>query len=254
MTAIYQPNRSLPAKIKRRLVPFQARRMLPIKLKRPIVSFSFDDCPKSVIDNALKPIEVEGWQATVYIAMGLCGITNHLGLHMRADDVKAVHESGHEIGDHSFSHYDGSALPLNAFLADIDKNREALDGLGLQPSETFAYPYGGTTPALKKALESRFKGARGINSRNHKTDVDLNQIGSNRLYRGADFDRLIPQIAALAEAPGWITIFTHDVRSAPSGFGCTPAQMKTVIKAVKDCGADVMTVAGAIKYLEAADV
>jgi peptidoglycan/xylan/chitin deacetylase (PgdA/CDA1 family) len=254
MTAIYQPDRSLPAKIKRRLVPFQAQRLLPVKLKRPIVSFSFDDCPKSVIDNALKPIEAEGWQATVYIAMGLCGITNHLGLHMSADDVKAVHESGHEIGDHSFSHYDGSALPLDAFLADIDKNREAFDGLGLPAAETFAYPYGGTTPALKKALESRFIGARGINSRHHKTDVDLNQIGSNRLYKGASFDVLLTQISALKEAPAWMTIFTHDVRDNPSDFGCTPAQVKTVIKAVKDCGADVMTVAGTIKYLEAADV
>lgn len=252
MSAAYHPDTSFAAKVKRRLVPFQARRMLPVKLEHSIVSFSFDDCPRSVMENALYPLEQEGWRATIYIAAGLCGTTNHLGLHMSREDVKAAYERGHEIGDHTFSHCDGSALPLKDVLADIEKNQDALKALGIPASETFAYPYGEVTPALKKALETRFKGARGITSQSHDSSLDLNQIGSNRLYSGSDFDALLPQIAALKDSPAWMTIFTHDVREAPSEFGCTPAQMKSVIEAVKSCGAKVMTVAGAIDYLEAA--
>lgn len=251
MMSIYQPDTSFKAKVKRRLVPFQARRVMPVKLDRPIVSFSFDDCPHSVMENALTPLEKEGWLATIYIAMGLCGTTNHLGLHMSPEDVLAVYKNGHEIGDHTYSHCDGSVLPLADVLADIDKNQAALDRLNIPASETFAYPYGQVTPALKKSLETRFKGARGIKSNTHETSVDLNQIGSNRLYTGQDFNTLQAQLSSLKNSPGWITIFTHDVRETPSDFGCTPAQFAGIIQTVRECGADVMSVAKAIKYLEA---
>jgi len=251
MMSVYQPDTSLTAKVKRRLVPFQARRCIPVSLECPIVSFSFDDCPRSVMENALYPLEKEGWLATVYIAMGLCETTNHLGLHMSREDVRALHETGHEIGDHTYSHCDGSALPLDDVLTDIHKNQTELESLGLPQSETFAYPYGEVTPALKKALEVHFKGSRGIKSNSHETSVDLNQIGSNRLYAGDDCDALLSQISDLKDNPGWITIFTHDVREAPSDFGCTPTQFRDTIKAVKDCGAEVMSVAKAITYLEA---
>lgn len=251
MMSIYQPDMSLKAKVKRRLVPFQARRVIPVSLDRPIVSFSFDDCPRSVMENALYPLEKEGWLATIYIAMGLCETTNHLGLHMSREDVRALHETGHEVGDHTYSHCDGSSLPLADVMADIQKNQSELDSLGLPQCETFAYPYGEVTPALKKALEAQFKGSRGIKSNSHESSVDLNQIGSNRLYAGDDFDVLQSQISALKDNPGWITIFTHDVRDNPSEFGCTTAQLQETIKAVKEIGADVMTVAKAITYLEA---
>ena len=62
-----------------------------------MISLTFDDCPKSVVDNALPLIEQEGWQATLYMSMGLCGTTNHLGLHMSESDVTAAHTSGHEL-------------------------------------------------------------------------------------------------------------------------------------------------------------
>ena len=247
----YSPSKAFFSRVKRRILPLQAQRRVNFTLDKPIVSFSFDDCPRSVLENGIKPLEAEGWQSSIYIAAGLCNITNHLGLHMSEADVAALHKSGHEIGDHTYSHCDGSALPLEAVLADIDKNQAALNALGLPASETFAYPYGQATPALKRALEARFIGARGIDSRNHITSADLNQIGSNRLYRGGEFEALIGQITDLRARPAWITIFTHDVREKPSHYGCRPEQMRAVIQAVKKSGATVLTIADAIKYVEA---
>lgn len=249
---IYQPDMSLKAKVKRRLVPYQARRLLKPCLKRPIVSFSFDDCPKSVIENAIKPIEQEGWHATLYMAMGLCGITNHLGLHMSADDVRALHENGHEIADHTFSHMDVSQHSAEMVLADIEKNQASLNALGLPKSKTFAYPYGQVTTEIKAELAKTFKGSRGIRSREYNEVIDLNQIRSNRLYAGIDFEQLMTQISRMSDAPGWLPIFTHDVRDNPSDFGCTPEQMQSVIKAVKQSGAQVLTMAEAIEQMELA--
>jgi len=100
-------------------------------------------------------------------------------------------------------------------------------------------------------MKRRFKGARGITSRIHKNNVDLNQIGSNRLYAGRDVKVLLETIKELKTNSGWLTIFTHDVRENPSRFGCTPEDMRVVIEAVKDVGASVMTMAEAINHLEA---
>ena len=250
MNSGYMPNTSLTARVKRRLTPYQAKQTLRVKTDQPIVSFTFDDCPKSVMQNALKPLEAEGWLSTVYMSMGRCGKTNHLGLHMSEADVKAAYESGHEIGDHTFSHMDGADVPVEVFEANIDKNQNVLAELGLPPSETFAYPYGEVTPKLKKMMKRRFKGARGITSRIHENNVDLNQIGSNRLYAGHDVKVLLETIKELKTTSGWLTIFTHDVRENPSRFGCTPEDMRAVIKAVKDVGASVMTMAEAINHLE----
>jgi len=249
---IYQPDMSLKTKVKRRLVPFQARRIIKPCLERPIVSFSFDDCPKSVIENAIKPFEQENWRATIYIAMGLCGITNHLGLHMNENDVKALHQEGHEIADHTFNHIDVTQHSIAAVLSDIDENQASLDALGLPESKTFAYPYGQVTAELKSALSVRFKGCRGIRSREHHEDIDLNQIRSNRVYAGADFEKVIHQISRITDKPGWLPVFTHDVRDNPSKFGCTPEQMRSVIEAVKKSGAQVLTMADAIEQMELA--
>lgn len=252
MTPVYAPQNSLLCKLNRRFVRFEAQRKLPVNLDRPLVSFSFDDCPKSVMNSALKPLEAEGWHSTLYVATGLCDTTNHLGLHMSYDDIKAAHKSGHEIGDHTYSHCDALEHTVDDVLEDIKRNQAVLSNLDIPPSETFAYPYGQVTRKLKLALDQTFKGARGIRSVTHDRSVDLNQIGSHRLYHGADFDRLLSRVADLKDHPGWMTIFTHDVRDNPSEFGCTPSQMKTVIQAVKDSGANVMTVAKAIAHLETA--
>ncbi|WP_051279656.1 polysaccharide deacetylase family protein [Hellea balneolensis] len=247
---VYQPDMSLKAKIKRRITPFMARRVIKPQLERPIVSFSFDDCPKSVIENAIKPLERENWRATIYIAMGLCGIENHLGLHMDADDVTALYAGGHEIGDHTFDHIDAAQNSASIFMGDIDKNQSALNAIGLPPSETFAYPYGQVTTELKLKLASKFLGSRGIRSRESTDDVDLNQIRSNRLYAGQDFDTLMEQIKRISDKPGWLPIFTHDIRDNPSPFGCTPQQMLHVIDAIKSSGAEVLTMVEAIKKME----
>jgi peptidoglycan/xylan/chitin deacetylase (PgdA/CDA1 family) len=171
---------------------------------------------------------------------------------MSGADVKALHADGHEIADHTYDHIDAMQHSTAAFLADIEKNQSALNALGLPASETFAYPYGQVTSPIKAALAAKFKGARGIRSRESHEDIDLNQIRANRLYAGTDFEKLLGQIERVTNKPGWLPIFTHDVRDNPSQYGCTPKQMRRVIKAVKASGAQVLTMAEAIKHMELA--
>ncbi len=250
-TITYQPSKSLGKRIGRRLAPLRARRRLAFNLERPIVSFSFDDCPQSALRNGITKLDALGWKSTIYIAPSLLGTANHHGLQMNEGEVRAAHSNGHEIGGHSFSHIDLTQVNEADAMADIEKGRRALSAMGLPPCKTFAYPYGQTMAGLKTRLGAEYAGLRGIESGVMRGQADLNQIRSTPLFRGERFDALLGQIRSLGESPAWLTLFTHDITDNPTDWGCTPAQMDAVIKAVQSVGAEVLPVAAAIDNLKA---
>ncbi|WP_409431983.1 polysaccharide deacetylase family protein [Litorimonas sp. RW-G-Af-16] len=231
--------------VRRRLARHRHKRIVTPKLDRPIISFTFDDCPKSVVETALPLIEAEGWRATIYVACGLCDITNHMGLHMSRDDIKAVARNGHEIGDHTYGHLDGLRVTPDMFMADIVRNQAELDALGIAPSRTFAYPYGQVTTALKKRLLKRFDLSRGVN-RSSSTAFDEGLSPAMRLYHGQAVNEARTRIESYSTAPQWEVLFTHDVRDTPSDYGCTAADLKRTIQTVKESGAIVLPVAQAL--------
>ena len=243
---IYEPSDSLTTRVSRRFVRYQHINKLNIKTNRPIVSFTFDDCPKSVVEKAFPILDQHNWKSTLYMAMGLCNTTNHLGLHMSEEDVSNAYKAGHEIGNHTFSHMDARRVTQDAFLADVLKNEAALRQINIPQASTFAYPYGEITHQTKKLLSNIFDLSRGIHTPKSTQHFDLNQIASQRLYSGDDFKACSNALKALQDKPGWLIIFTHDVREAPSDYGCTPQEFNFIVNLVKTIGADVMTVAEAL--------
>lgn len=240
--------KSLRNLLSRRMARFVEKAVLPPP-HQSIVTFSFDDCPRSAIQTALPMLEAEDWRATIYVACGLCDTTNHLGLHMSLEDVVAVHSSGHEIADHTYSHLNTMDVSLKTFLADIKKNQKTLKNLGLPPSRHFAYPFGEVSPALKQALRTRFATLRGVISPNNPSQ-DANLLNAMRLYSDDTIEAAIAQISQLTETPQWLHLFTHDVRDMPSQYGCTRENFARVVSAVKASGALVLTVDQAFQKLQ----
>jgi len=242
---VYKPRTDIVAKVRRRMARHVERKLINPNIERGLISLSFDDCPRSVVDNALPLIEARGWTATIYAAIGLCGTTNHLGLHMSEQDIVAAHAAGHEIGDHTFTHIDGMAAGTDRVLKDIADNRAAFRALDLPPAETFAYPYGEVTPALKRTLMNEFSLARGIHPPSGDT-LDLGLAASGRLY-SADVEHTLDLIKTAAREKRWLILFGHDVRENPSEFGCTPAELFRIIDTIAYLGLDVLTVRDALK-------
>lgn len=253
---VYQPARDLGARIARRLTPLQARRSLSIKLERPLVSFTFDDCPHSAFKYGVPVLEAQNWRSSLYICCSLFGQSNHFGLHMSADDTKAAHHNGHEVGNHTYHHFDATSLSLPDFKRDIEKNQESLNAIGLPQCSTFAYPYGETYPALKTYIGQNFKGARGIKPVAHHRQADLNQIGSYSLFSDTthsshSHSRLLNALDHLKRQPAWITIFTHDISDRPTPWGCTPTNFKSIVDKLIEIEAQVLPVSEAIDFMEA---
>lgn len=251
MSEIYTPSNSLTTRIGRVMSRYLHKQIIAPKLDQPIISFTFDDCPKSVVENALPLLEAQGWRSTLYMACGLCDTTNHLGLHMNTADIKAAFDNGHEIGDHTFGHLDCTAVSSDEFQADINKNQSALSDIGIPESRTFAYPYGAVKPATKKAMSKRFELSRGVRT-SHDASLDMGLTNSTRLYHGEAVNEAIHRIKAMTDNPKWDILFTHDVRDNPSDYGCTVNDLKATIKAVKDSGAIVLPVAEALDLVRAA--
>src|SRR5579863_4942995 len=70
----------------------------------PIVSFTFDDVPDSAYINGAAVLDTRKVRGTFYIASGTCGRRDTYWRVIGADQVRALHERGHEIGCHTFSH------------------------------------------------------------------------------------------------------------------------------------------------------
>lgn len=243
---VYVPSKRLSTRIVRRLTKYTAQRSFNIKTERPLISFSFDDCPQSVVKHALPALEKRGWRGTIYAAMGLCETTNHLGLHMSEAEIKTAYLAGHEIGNHTYTHIDARAVSIQAYLMDIAKTEARLAALDIPKARTFAYPYGELTLQSKRVLSNHFDLMRGIYPIGNGMHMDLNQAASERLYSGEEFETCLKTISGLEQHPKWINIFTHDVRENPSEFGCTPAEFEQVLEAAHAVNAEVLPLSDAL--------
>jgi len=203
---------SLTRRVWRKVVPHFATRHLNFKLDRSVISISFDDFPKSVMENALPLLDQYGWKASFYVAAGLENTTNHLGLHFNRNDLLLLQEQGHEIGCHTYNH-------LNI-------------------------------TELSELLENDFSSMRGIMRGIHYNKADLNQVKSVPIYSGPEMSQTLNYINSLRDKPGWMTLFTHDIRENPSEWGCTPEDFATALAAIQASGAIVMPIQKTIDFLK----
>ncbi len=248
----YNPNRSLAAKAHRRLTQWRVARPMAATPKRAIVSFSFDDFPKSAAQygaDALAAIDATG---TYYACTGMLGQRNLTGDLFTEEDLAALSQAGHEIGAHTDSHLDCARSDTATIRGDIARNLSALETLlGKRSSTSFAWPYGETHIEAKRSVAGLMTTARGILPGINRAGSDLMQLRACEL--GADdwtIKRATQAIEAAARSPGWVIIFSHDVRQTPSPYGTTPCHLRRLTRLARDSGAQVLNVAEALATIE----
>ncbi len=245
----YEPDLTLFGRVKRRCVSNIA--IAPICApERSIITFGFDDFPKSAADNGADVLESIGAKAIFYACSGLAGRENLTGEQFVDTDMLALVRAGHEIGAHTHTHRDCAHMPTETALEDIARNLDELRQMGLKtPARHFAYPYGETTLALKRALKDRFVTARGIRAGLNRTRADRMHLRAMELTPDtATTKRAIDAIEQAANAPSWLHIFTHDIRNNPSPYGTTRQELKKIAKTARSSGILIATPGEAEKY------
>jgi peptidoglycan/xylan/chitin deacetylase (PgdA/CDA1 family) len=134
----YEPDRSLRGKLRRRLIRLAYRRPAKVALDRPMVSFSFDDAPATACEAGAKALETRGLRGTYYFAAGLAGRDGPMGRFATGADARRLHDAGHEIACHTFSHLDCGQSSSATTIADIDQNAESLAQWGTPDPVSFA--------------------------------------------------------------------------------------------------------------------
>lgn len=217
----------------------------PMKLgnRGPLVSFCFDDFPRTACTVGGAILKSFGARGTYYTAMGMMNTQNELGDQFTPDDLHCLWADGHELASHTFSHMSCRKVSLQTFENDVQQGRNALREItGCDPSN-FAYPYGHVTLTAKKRMGTQMRSCRGIWGGVNGPTADLNLLRANELY--GDLDRLADVEFLLSEneqRAGWLIFYTHDVRSSPSPFGCTPKLLEKAVSLVVKRGFSVAPV------------
>ncbi len=233
--------------LQRRARSFAAR-SLPIKrvrsrLTRPVASITFDDFPRSAWTIGGPILAEHGVRATYYAAGGFCGRTEDGVVYYEADDLAAASRAGHEIGCHSFSHDKASSLSSAALCVEADRNALALGALAGAPMASYAYPYGDVSPRAKMAMARRFSSARGIRTGVNSGRIDLAELKAVPLEARRWRPDLVERaVEAARDQTGWLILFTHDVSSSPSPYGCTPAMLDHALACIIEAGIEILPV------------
>jgi peptidoglycan/xylan/chitin deacetylase (PgdA/CDA1 family) len=225
-----------------------------VALDAPIVSFSFDDFPVSAVENAAPQLEAAGFRGTWYLASGLMGRHENGQLIADAEMVKALAERGHEIGGHTHGHIDVQQTQGPALVADVTRNEDEIARLiGARKPMSFAYPFGMISVPAKLALARRYPGLRGIKLGINRGVIDLAHLTVQELYDVAqDAASIEALLDDVAQRPGWIIFYTHDVKPDPTSIGCSPHLFGTAVEAVRRRGIAVLPVIEALERIGAA--
>lgn len=208
------------------------RRRIPSVWPNGVVSFTFDDFPKTALLHGGAILERYGARGTYYAAFGLAGSEDALGEMFDCDDIRSAHIRGHEIASHTFSHCDCTRLEAKRLRAEVRDNARAMAPiLEGRPMTSFSYPFGAISAQARAVLASCFASCRGIQPGINEQVPDYADLRANKIY-AAQFDqaRMIDLVERNSAVGGWLIFYTHDVRASPSAFGCTPAQLDSVVE------------------------
>jgi len=201
----------------------------------PLVSFTFDDVPDTAYTNGAAVLEQCGLRGTFYIAAGTCGVSDQQWRVIERDQVRALHQRGHEIGCHTFSHIGVDRLDARALDQECRRNRALLEELcpGIVVTN-FCYPFGRAPFARKLQLAKSFVSCRGVYEGVNAGAIDLAMLRVIELYdRTLTADKLRRVLDETRKRQGWLIFYSHDVADRPSWIGCSPELLRTVIKAAQ---------------------
>jgi peptidoglycan/xylan/chitin deacetylase (PgdA/CDA1 family) len=116
------------------------------------VAITFDDGTADFYQRAWRVLADLDLAVTLYVTAGLVG-GRHLGSRMLTwEQLEELRDAGVEIGAHGYRHVALDAIPFDQAALELVNSKLVLeDRLGI-PVQSFAYPFGYHSPAIKRLL------------------------------------------------------------------------------------------------------
>jgi peptidoglycan/xylan/chitin deacetylase (PgdA/CDA1 family) len=238
----------LRAKVRRTLSTKLARRIIPMHNEVPLVSFTFDDFPHSAWSEGGAILEDYGIRGTFFASFGLVDSTDDTSKMFSLEDVHHIMEQKHELGCHTYDHYNAWDTSCSEFEASILRNREALKKFFPDSSfKTLAYPISCPRPEIKRRMMNYFECCRAGGQTFNVGSIDLGFVKACFLEKTRNnFDFVARLIELNNQRKGWLVFATHDISQRPTDFGCTPTLFKRVVRYAAKSGARILPVCEAL--------
>ncbi len=216
-----------------------------------LVVLTFDDSVASHATFVAPLLKKHGFGATFYITEGFEFLQDKTH-YLTWTQIKAMHEAGFEIGNHTKAHKAVSGQKPADIAADLEHIERRCAEHGIPKPTTFSYPGYATSPAATEVLRSR--------------GYILARAGGARAFDPAKDDPLtLPQAfdskpdstmeqfkAAIAQArDGKIAVLTfHGVPDIKHPWVNTdPVKFAAYMQALKDSGCKVVALRDLARYL-----
>jgi peptidoglycan/xylan/chitin deacetylase (PgdA/CDA1 family) len=149
-----------------------------------LCSLTFDDGFADNLSVLVPLLEAERATATVFVVSSMLGRTHPDAPWARtltAEEVRAVHDAGVEVGGHGASHVDLTALGEGEVTANLRRCRAELGDILGTPPDVLAYPFGRADETTRRAAEAAgFRAACRVGAVGNRDDpFDLPRAGMN---------------------------------------------------------------------------
>jgi peptidoglycan/xylan/chitin deacetylase (PgdA/CDA1 family) len=245
--------RRVHGRIAREAAARLARRPHPMQNTGPLISFTFDDFPRSSATIAAPVLEEHGVRGTYYTSFGLMGQTAPTGEIFRREDLDPLLRAGHELGCHTYAHCHSWNTPPAVFEENVLQNGRTLKGWGVNARfESLSYPISCPRPATKRRVAKHFAGCRAGGQTFNRGVIDLDHLQAFFIEQSREQpEAILRMIDSSVAANGWLIFATHDVCDHPTRFGCTPKLFRSIVEHARRSGAQILSVARALREIGA---
>lgn len=218
----------------------------------PIVTFTFDDVPDTALTNGAAILERYGALGTFYLSGSLMGTKETYRNIIDAQGARELARRGHEIGCHTYAHRKAWKLSPGGLRRDIEKNGAMLAREQIvDRAENFAFPYNAMSPLARAMLRRRFRSCRAANEGINRNAMDPIALQAVEIRQPEDHARSLTRwIDDVAQTPGWLIFFTHDIADFPTPYGCKPETLERLVSHAVAKGCQILPVCAALDRLE----
>ncbi len=212
------------------------------------VSINFDDGYMSTYQNAVPILDAAGFKSDQFIITGR--LSDQFPGYVKPADVLAMQSHGHEIGAHTRTHPDLTALSDDQLFNEVEGSREDLQAIGVTPLNYFAYPYGDYDARVIQAVKNAgFAAARSSNGGyNDLSNLNLYALNRKPMTNTTTFDQVKSFIDQAMADKTWLILLFHQVDDTGSEYAVTPQLFQQIVDYLKTQHITPVTMSQALSH------